>query len=113
MLRDGYRDFISYLNEILENDPSLMEALLKTEYVCNEWTALHPSIQVFSKEHAKERLGTDGDDYIVRFLGIVNGFFGTFDDGPCKGFGPIAVAFNDETGEIIGFSEFVNERKHT
>jgi hypothetical protein len=112
MLREGYKEFIDYLNEILENDPSLMEALLKTEYVCNEWSALHPSIQVFSKEHAKERLGTSGDDYIVRFLGIVNGFFGTLDDGPFKDFGPIALVY-DENNKPLRFIETKNERRTT
>jgi hypothetical protein len=93
------------MNQMLANDPDLVKDLLSDVLVCNDWTMNHPSIQVFSPKQAQKDLGTYDNFPRVRFLGIINGFFGTYDEAPNKGAGPIAVVYDDETGEIIRFQE--------
>jgi hypothetical protein len=54
----------------------------------------HP-IQVFvDKETGKASLS---------LLGLINGLWGSYDDGPKKGYGPIAANFDDDTNEFLGF----------
>lgn len=103
MLRDGYKEFIAFMNELLADDPDLVKDLLSNVNVCNDWTLDHPSLTAFTPKQAQDYLGTKDDLPRIRFLGIMNGFFGTYDEPPNKGAGPICVVFNDETGEIIEF----------
>jgi hypothetical protein len=99
-LREGYSEFIRYLNELLIADPDFVNNLFVTSFTCNELILNHPSVQAFSPEHAQKKyLGTDGKDPRVRFLGVINGFFGTYENGA----GPICADIDEQTGKIVSF----------
>jgi hypothetical protein len=98
----NHKDFIDYLNNLLKIDPDLVDILMKSSYTCNLEVANHPTIMCFSPEDAARHLGTDGKDYKVRFLGIINGFFGINEAGA----GYICMEFDDTTGDIIRFKEW-------
>ena len=68
---------VEMLNEIHRLDPTVMPKLIAFRVPCNEALANHPSVQVGV---AKENLGTP-EQYIVGFLGILNGIFGVREDG--------------------------------
>lgn len=95
-------NFIKFLNDLLAMDPDLVQKLADTHYTCNQEVADHPTIMVFSKEHAAERLGTDGTEFKVRFLGILNGFL--LQENP--GSTPVAVEFDDESGKVLRFTTY-------
>lgn len=101
MIREGYKDFIDFLNEINDKDPDWLRKIIEHRPNCNRDIAYHPSIQVgVDKNLPEDKRWTAG------FLGLVNGFFGTFDDGPYQGCGPVAAVVDELTGEIKGFKEF-------
>ena len=74
-------DVIALLNDACEKDLDAMDALAKARVACNDALAAHPTIQV-------GKLG--GDEYKVGIIGILNGIFGTADDG----YGAIAGTFD-------------------
>jgi hypothetical protein len=96
-LREGYREFVEYLNELHRLDSAMLDRLMSVAVPCNQAIAEHPSVQVWD-HHNKQ--------YMVRFLGVINGFFGTFDSGDWKGCGPVSAKFDDETGALHGFVVF-------
>lgn len=92
MIRPGADEMIQYLNDLLDSDPALVSALVSTRYPCNAATAAHPTVQVHP-----------GEPPTCGFLGVLNGFYGVFDDGPAKGRGPICALWNPETKEVAAF----------
>lgn len=73
-------EVIEFLNEILAVDEDAIYDLVETRVACNPALANHPTVQVSLQ---------DGK-YTVGLLGILNGIFGTDEDG-C---GPIVATFN-------------------
>ncbi len=91
---------IDKLNEILEHDRAgISDLFLNKKSPCNEELANHPTVQVWG----------EGGSYSVAILGILNGLFGVFDDGPKKGFGGITMEVIVEKSIIIGFGRTKNE----
>ena len=80
-------DVITLLNEAVALDRPAMAALLANRVPCNVALADHPAIQVQAQHGG----------YHVGLLGIINGLFGTDDDGK----GPICSIFAD--GHLQGF----------
>ena len=76
---------LEILNSMVEADPDAAYALIETRVPCNQDLAEHPSIQVVAQE--------DGS-YSVGLLGILNGLFGTIEEGPKKGWGAITAVFD-------------------
>lgn len=85
-------DVITLLHQAVALDPAAMQELVNHRVLCNEWLAVHPTIQVHSEERpdAVARVG---------LLGILNGIFGC----DARGYGIIAAVFSDDTGKLIGF----------
>jgi len=85
-------EVIRILNEMVVSDPEAVRALIETRVSCNESLADHPSVQV--------QAAPDGS-FQVGLLGVLNGLFGTDDEG----WGPIAACFAvvcPEHGKIEG-----------
>ncbi len=61
---------ISFLNEILDLNPNLIQKLINDRFPCNQSICDHPTIQV----HAP--ISTKGQQPRVGLLGILNGLFG-------------------------------------
>lgn len=94
-------EVIRFLNFLVETDPKAIKALVDHRVPCNRVTAEHPSIQVSSKA----LLNPTGVEYSVGLLGLLNGFFGTYeanDEGPLK-FGPITMNVDVVSGKILNF----------
>jgi hypothetical protein len=85
------QDVVDLLNEMLEKDPIATRELCETRVPCNQDIADHESIQVTSNpEKTNPRVG---------IIGVLNGFFGV----DSKGYGPIAMNVDEETGDILKF----------
>lgn len=89
MLKDSVtiNDVVELLNDAFEKDSGAMDALCNTRVVCNKELANHPTIQV----------GKYGDEYKVGLIGILNGIFGTAEDG----WGAIGIEVDGD--KLIGF----------
>lgn len=82
-IRDDVDEMIAFLNELLEIDRDFIEAIVAKRFPCNAATAEHPTVQVMS----------DGP-FRAGLLGILNGYFGAYDDGPHAGWGAIAASYS-------------------
>lgn len=107
-LRDGYQDFIVFLNEVRKLDPEWIDKLLHIRVECNESIINHPSIQGgYMKDGKWCKPDEAGAVPVAGLLGLINGFYGTFDEeGPRKGCGPVASVFDDNDDHLMGFTEF-------
>lgn len=90
--------FIDKLNEILNVDAEAMSNLVKNRVECNETLAHYPDVQC----------GMNNKKFEIGMLGLFNGFFGSFDDGPRKGWGSIAAIIGDD-GIIKRFERLENK----
>jgi hypothetical protein len=78
---------IAFLNQLLLIDRQAISKLMETRVPCNQDMVDHESVQVAlvpGTAPQEERLR-------VGLLGILNGLFGTFPDGPKKGWGLIVA----------------------
>lgn len=73
-------EVIDYLNELIQTDCPAIAALVANRVPCNQEMADHPTVQVM-QQHGGFHVG---------MLGILNGLFGTFEDG----WGPITFVFD-------------------
>jgi hypothetical protein len=93
-------EVLSFLNELTELDPNMITNWINARVVCNEAIYNHPTVQC----------GTWNGEKKVGALGILNGLFGSFDEGPKKGWGTItAVIEKDDL--VSGFKRTENECK--
>jgi len=72
---------ISFLNELVRIDPTMLRSLILNRVPCSAAMAEHPTVQV--------SLGADGT-FEIGLLGVLNGLFGADD----KGWGAIAAVVN-------------------
>jgi hypothetical protein len=82
---------VLYLNQLTESDRPAIAALITNRVPCNKELASHPTCQV----------GQQHGGYNVGILGVLNGVCGVYDDGPMKGYGPIAAMFNSGKTEAF------------
>jgi len=97
MIRESVtiQDVIDYLNKMLQVDPDLMAMFVNTRFDLNKPLDDYPQeIQVM--QSAKPALG---------IIGLLNGLFGTIEDGPQKGWGPLMIAMDKSNHFIL--HEFV------
>lgn len=71
---------------------------METRYPCNALVADSKNFQVHSPQREKAVIG---------FLGVVNGLFGTFEQGKRKGWGPICAQINADG--TVHFTKTPNE----
>jgi hypothetical protein len=83
---------IEFLNEVARIDAAFLGRLVAARVPCNDAILNHPTIQAGT---AREFSAADGhvDDLVpvCGLLGIFNGYCGTFDDGPKRGWGPLSM----------------------
>lgn len=90
---------IAFLNELVALDTQAMKALIDQRVPCNDGLLNHPTLQV--TDHYDDKIPRVG------ILGLLNGLFGTYDDGPKKGWGPITAYWEDD-GTFKGFRPSVD-----
>lgn len=103
MIRDKLtvEEAIAFLNELVAIDPKAMELLIEMRAPCNQTMLEHPTVQVTDyHEDGVPRVG---------ILGLLNGLFGTYDEGPKEGWGPIA-AYWEEDGTFKGFRPTIDQK---
>lgn len=79
------KDVIDLLNAILAVDPQCTQGLIMSRMQCNDAILEHPTIQAVRRGSSKS----------VSTLGLLNGLFGVYDDGPKVGHGPIVADVED------------------
>lgn len=100
-VRDDTNELIAFLNSLLEIDRYAMAELLCIRVPCNQGLANHPTVQVASGGERSGYTFIAPGTFRVGVLGILNGFCGSIDDGPRKGWGPIAAIY--EHGQLLRF----------
>jgi len=85
-------EIISFLNSLAQIDPIAMGKLVSARVACNATMADHPTVQVSSCQ----------DGFEIGFLGLINGYAGTYDDGKWKGWGPVCAVVEDD-GSVAAF----------
>ena len=83
-------DICCLLNELLKKDYMCIKTLISSRSFCNDFIINHPTVQVRMYEE-DDKLSTLG------LLGLINGFFGTREDG-----GGVIVMISDRS-QIIKF----------
>jgi hypothetical protein len=86
-------EVIDLLNELVELDPGFMRQLVELRVECNDRVANHPTVQV--AQAATEKVIAHGQTskrtfHCAGILGIINGLFGTDEDG----WGTIGATFD-------------------
>lgn len=94
------QDVVDLMNAAAALDPQAVRALVHARVVCNDALAGHPSIQVGRASDTDP-----GGPWVVGLLGILNGIFGTFDNG----WGCITVILDDSAA--IRFEACDNSRQ--
>jgi len=80
-------EMLNFLNHLVAVDRQAVSGLMEARVPCNEALANHESVQVALAPGTKIEDG----QFRVGLLGFLNGFFGTFPDGPKEGWGPITA----------------------
>lgn len=65
------QEVVDFLNELIEVDRIAIAALVDNRVPCNQSMADHPTVPVYARH----------EGYLIGMLGILNGMFGTDDDG--------------------------------
>ena len=98
----GAKMMVDFLNGLLNVDREAIEALTKTRIPCNKAMAEHPTVQVGEIYWHKTKCD-------LGLVGLLNGFFGSYDDGPKKGWGGICYVEDDKTHKLLHFAEHENK----
>ena len=97
-------ELVDFMNEMLAHDQEAITALCLSRVQCGKALMTHPTVQVLVvRDDVSQSM-----DYSVGLLGILNGFLGSFDEGPKKGFGALVADMDGDTGEITGFRRLEN-----
>jgi hypothetical protein len=115
----GPEQAVALLNKILAVDKPAIEKLLKLKVSVSK--ALNesedPNLADLKMQEAGlktvvngKTIWSDGPHYYLGILGLLNGLFGSFEDGTLKGFGCIASVHDDKTGELKEFTLLQNQQ---
>lgn len=102
MIKPDVCEMIEFLNSLFEIDPNSISELLEKHVPCNINMAKHSTVQVLVRPSDKFRVG---------ILGILNGFYGVYDDGLNKDYGAICAIYDN--GKLKGFEKLLNEETIT
>jgi hypothetical protein len=94
---------VDFLNSLIAIDREAISQLFAEHTACNCELMDHPAVQVQGLKVNDVLCGQ------VAPLGIINGLFGVYDDGPKKGYGTIYREVDEETGLIIKFGLLENK----
>lgn len=97
-IRPEVDSLIEFLNSLAKIDPEGMGRLCAARVPCNKAMVDHPTVQVAGQGE----FGIPEGEYRVGLIGILNGWGGSFDDGPRKGWGAIA-AVAESDGRVTAF----------
>lgn len=101
-IRPDVDDLIAFLDTLAKIDPVCMGALLAARVPCNAQMAAHPTVQVAGHGPKGFEAEIPAGEYRVGLLGLLNGYGGSFDDGPRKGWGAITAIVEDD-GTVTAF----------
>lgn len=87
MIENNPEKMVDFLNRLVRTDAEAVSKLMEIRVDCNEDLADHPTVQVLAPEGKPPKVG---------LLGMLNGYFGTFEDGPKQGWGPISMVVDDK-----------------
>lgn len=90
---------IQVLNRFVAADPGAMRDLVESRVLCNQKLADDPTCQV--ADVPGSAIGSPV--YQVGLVGVLNGLCGKYDEGPKKGWGPIAAVLSDDGKTLHGF----------
>lgn len=95
------KEFVNYLNDLLKTDRKTISKLFQNRFPANKELINHPKAIVHPS--AVPSFG---------FLGLLNGFFGSYEEGPKAGWGCIAAEYDwsDDNFENILRFVFVDEK---
>ena len=85
MIKNNPEKMVDFLNELVKTDSEALSKLIEVRVKCNDALADHPTVQV---------MGRKDKPPVVGLLGLLNGYFGTYDDGPKKGWGGLLGIMN-------------------
>jgi hypothetical protein len=104
------QEVVDFLNSLLEIDRDAITKVVITKQSCSEAMANHPTVQCGAVKNlvGPNQIPSGFSDFTVGMVGILNGLFGSFDDGPKKGWGCVAYDL-DENKSITKF--FIIENK--
>lgn len=92
------QDVVDFMNRLIEIDPEAIAKLVEEKVTCNDALASHSTVQVQLYNENEDASGEP--EPRVGIVGILNGIFGVFEDGPNKDFGTIAYKIDDSTNNI-------------
>ena len=102
-IREEADDMIDFLNSLVTVDAEAMQKLVEARVECGVEMANHPTVQV----GFGNTFGQPDAEYVFGFIGVINGFFGAYDDGPREGYGAIGARF-DDSGKLTDFFRITN-----
>ena len=95
---------IEFLNELVKLDRDAMQLLIDQRVRCSEALADHYAVQV----HGTVQAGF----WAVGFLGVLNGLFGTINDGGSRTmWGKICAVYDEQSGILSGFQRTTPDQK--
>jgi len=96
MNKEQAQKAIDYLNELLEADEDAISQVLDYGILCNNTLADHPTCQV------RHPVLGDNDQCRVSALGVINGIFGTNENG--RGWISVSYEQDEEGFKILCFN---------
>ncbi len=105
-IRADVDQVIEFLNSLVAIDSHALAELLCVRVPCNKDLADHPTVQVAVGGERSGYTFIRPGEYRVGFLGVLNGYFGAFDDGPKKGWGAIGAVYDE--GRLVRFERMGN-----
>lgn len=90
-------DVIAVMNDLFRTDRVAMHELAETRVPCNDAMRNHPTAQVVVTEGGKNWIG---------LIGVLNALCGCDKEGT----GFIAGDYDDETGQLVGFTRWKGKK---
>jgi len=95
------QETVDFLNSLLEIDREAITKVVMAKQPCSEILANHPTVQCGAVKNlaGPNQIPFGFSDFTVGMVGILNGLFGSFDDGTKKGWG--CIGYNLDENKLI------------